>query len=487
MSDNSIIATAIPRITEEFKSLEDVGWYGSAYMLTGASLQLFFGKLYTFWSIKWIFLGVLAIFEVGSVICAVAQDSVTLILGRAVAGIGSAGIFAGALTILAYSVPLTQRPLYTGIIGGMFGISSVAGPLLGGTFTDTLTWRWCFWINLPIGAITIAVIFIFFNDPDRDIPPAGWKTRLWQMDPFGTIIFTPAVVCALLALHWGGSEYEWDNSIITSLLMLTGVLMLLFIYIQYKMGDNATVPPRIFLKRTVWASALFEFFTGACFLESMYFLPIWFQAVKDASAIESGIRNIPMLFGVVLFSVIAGGVVTWWGYYTPFMLGGAILMPIGYGLMCTLTPDSSPAAWIGYQIIAGAGVGIGMQQPLIAVQVVLDQADVPTGTAMVIFHQSLGGALFVSAGQTVFNDRLALAIAKYAPAENVQAIMAAGAAGFRDMVGPESLSGIIHAFNEALNYTFYVAAGTASATIIGAVFMEWKSVKGKNVEMSGGG
>lgn len=456
-------------------------------MLTGASLQLFFGKLYTFWSIKWIFLSVLVIFEVGSLVCAIAQNSVTLILGRAIAGVGSAGIFAGALTILAYSVPLGKRPLYTGIIGGMFGISSVAGPLLGGTFTDTLTWRWCFWINLPIGAITIAVITFIFHEPDRNIPPANWKTRVWQLDPYGTIVFTPAIVCMLLALHWGGTTYAWDDSVITSLLMLTAVLMLVFIYIQYKMGDNATVPPRIFLQRTVWASCLFEFFTGACFLQSMYFLPIWFQAVKDATAIESGIRNIPMLFGVVLFSVLAGGVVTWWGYYTPFMIAGAILMPIGYGLMSTFTPKSGAAAWIVYQIIAGAGVGIGMQQPLIAVQVVLDQADVPTGTAMVIFHQSLGGALFVSAGQTIFNDKLAEAIVKYAPLEKVEMVVQAGAAGFRDMVQPESLVGVVKSFNEALNFSFYLATATASAAIIGAVFTEWKSVKGKSVEMSGGG
>lgn len=166
VSDNSIIATAIPRITDDFQSLSDVGWYGSSYMLTGASLQLFFGKIYTFWSIKWTFLIAIAIFEVGSLICAVASDSVTLIIGRAISGVGSAGIFAGALTILAYSVPLHRRPLYTGLVSGMWGISSVAGPLLGGVFTDQVTspaikpechsnvtdifqvsWRWCFWIK----------------------------------------------------------------------------------------------------------------------------------------------------------------------------------------------------------------------------------------------------------------------------------------------------------------------------------------------------
>jgi MFS family permease len=148
--DNSIIATAIPRITDQFHSLGDVGWYGSAYLLTTAALQLLFGKFYSYFSIKWTYLVAISIFELGSLICGVANSSLTLIIGRAVAGLGSAGIFSGALIILAHSVPLEKRPAYSGFIGSMYGIASVSGPLLGGVFTDKATWRWCFYINLPI-------------------------------------------------------------------------------------------------------------------------------------------------------------------------------------------------------------------------------------------------------------------------------------------------------------------------------------------------
>ncbi|KAJ2895335.1 putative efflux pump antibiotic resistance protein [Zalerion maritima] len=483
--DNSIIATAIPEITNDFKSLSDVGWYGSAYLLTTASLQLLFGRFYTFFSIKWIFLIAISLFELGSLVCGVAPNSVALILGRAIAGVGSAGIFSGALIILAHSVPLASRPMYTGFIGSMYGIASVSGPLLGGVFTDKVTWRWCFYINLPIGAVTVAVIAFFFPDPHRVIPKnEPWAKRIRQFDPLGTTVFMPGVICLLLALQWGGTEYEWDDARIIALLVLFGVLIIGFVVVQWWMQENATVAPRIFLKRSVWSSFFFAFFIGACFLCSIYFLPIWFQAVKGASAVKSGVMNIPMLISLVLCSIASGIMVTVLGYYTPFMIFGTVLAAIGYGLITMFTPDTDSGKWIGYQILAGAGVGFALQQPLMAVQTVLDIKDVPTGTALIAFGQTLGGALFVSIGQNVFTNGLVDNIAKMVPEIDPAIVLATGATSIKDVIPAEFLDAVIEAYNGALADTFKVSAATAAIAIIGALFVEWKSVKGKNIEMA---
>lgn len=474
-----------PKITNQFNSLDDVGWYGSAYLLCTCAFQLLFGKFYTFYSLKTVYLIALAIFELGSLVCGVAPNSTALIIGRAIAGLGSAGIFSGAILIVAHTVPLSQRPIYTGFIGGMYGIASVAGPLLGGVFTDHVTWRWCFLINLPFGAITVLFIFFFFKAPGKqNLTAVPWREQLKKLDLEGTACFLPAIICILLALQWGGSTYKWGNWRIILLFVMFAVLMSAFIYIQHRKQEAATVPPRVLKQRTVASSAWFSACVGAAFFVMVYYLPLWFQAIKHVSATKSGIMNLPLVLGVVVLSIVAGGAVTSLGYYTPFCLASSVLMSIGAGLMTTFTVNTGHPMWIGYQFLFGAGVGLGMQQPLIAVQAVLPAADVPIGTAIIMFAQTLAGALSVSIGQNVFENKLLQGLHASVPDLDPAIVISAGATNLVKLVPAADLDKVLVAYNDTLTQVFYVAVAMGALSIIGSALMEWKSVKGQKLEMA---
>ncbi|KAI9731054.1 MAG: MFS sugar transporter [Cirrosporium novae-zelandiae] len=482
--DNTIIATAIPKITDQFKALDDVGWYASAYLLTTCSFQLLFGKFYTFFKIKYVYLTAISIFELGSLVCGVAPTSTALIVGRAIAGVGSAGIFSGSLIIVAYTVPLHKRPIYTGLIGGMYGIASVAGPLMGGAFTDHVSWRWCFYINLPIGAVAMLVIIFFFKSPPRkDERSVGFSERVQQFDPIGTIVFIPAIVCLLLALQWGGSKYAWNSWRVIFLFVVAGILLITFVLVQLWKGETATVPPRILNQRTMAFASWFSFCLGSAFFCLVYYIPIWFQAIKGVSATKSGIMNLPMILGVVIMSMMGGGLTTAIGYYTPFYYLSTIFMAVGAGLLTTFETDTGHAKWIGYQFIFGGGVGFGMQQSIIAAQTVLALKDISIGTSVVMFIQTLGGALAASIAQSVFSNRLVSGLVREVPGINPAIILDVGATKLRDVIDPSKITQVLSAYNDALTSTWYVAVAFGALSALGAAGIEWRSVKGKKIEM----
>ena len=289
----------------------------------------------------------------------------------------------------------------------------------------------------------------------------------------------PAIICLFLALQWGGTAHSWDSMRIVALLVVAAVLFIVFLGIQYHQQEAATVPPRIFKKRTVWASAIFAFNTGVTYLIGVYFLPIWFQAVKGSSAVESGFLIMPLLLGVVVLSVLAGMLVTWCGYYAPFMIFGSILAAVGGGLYVTITPDTTSFASIGFQILAGSGIGCGLQQPLMSVQTVLDISDIATGVSIVIFLQNVGAALAVAVGQTVLANKLVQGLQVLVPDMNPSIVLDVGATSIREHVPEYALEGVTMAYSDALAQTFIVCAATGVAAFVASLAVEWKSVKAK--------
>jgi MFS family permease len=235
-----------------------------------------FDKFYKIFSIKWVYLSAILISGVGSLICGVAPNSTALVIGRAIAGVGSPGVSLGAYIIFAHSVPLRQRIKYNAFIGVSHGIGFVAGPLLGGLFTEKATWRWCFYVKLPIGGIIAGIIVIVFRVPDRaKAAIVTWKQRLGKVDLVGTLFFVSGIVCLLIALQWGGSKYEWNNARIISLFVLFAILIAVFFFEQYRVGEKATVPPRILKHRSVAAACWYAFCMRSAFLIMVYYLPVW--------------------------------------------------------------------------------------------------------------------------------------------------------------------------------------------------------------------
>ncbi|KAF2470168.1 major facilitator superfamily transporter [Lindgomyces ingoldianus] len=475
--DRTIIGTAVPKITDEFHSIDDIGWYASAFLLPGCSFMLMFAKLYQLYPIKWVYLLCVTTFEIGSAICGAAPTSTALIVGRAIAGLGSSGLFSGTIIILVHKIPLARRPLFQGMFGAVFGLASVVGPLLGGAFTDKVSWRWCFYINLPIGGVTIIGLLFFLHvegtNLAKTLTPAE---QARQLDPIGTLAFLPGVICLLLALQWGGSTYPWSNGRVIACLVLAGILLTVFILVQIYNGEKATLPPRILKLRSILSALWYSFFSGSSMMVVVYYIPIWFQTIKGVSAVNSGIRTIALILALVAASMTGGSVTYRTGYYTPCMIVGSMIMSIGAGLLTTWTVDTDRAKWIGYQVIYGFGMGLGMQQPNIAIQTTLSKRDVPTGTALVFFVQQLGGAVLVSAAQNVFASKLRIYLAGI-QGINVPEVIHAGATGLRLVVPKELLRAVLVASNRALMKVFLVGVVVSCLGIVGALTMEWRSIK----------
>lgn len=477
--DTSIVSTAVPSITDEFHTVADVGWYSSAFRLCACSFAFMFGKMYKLFPLRPIFLTSIAIFMCGSLLSASAPSSPIFILGRAVCGLGTAGVVQGCFYMLVHVVPLRKRPLVTGGLGAIEGVASVAAPSLGGVIIGGLSWRWCFWINIPTGALSFIIIAFALKLDQKDQSPLPWRQKVVELDLVGNAVFVPALASLFLALSWAGTTYAWTSGTVIGLFVTSVVLLALFAYDQYRRGDKATLPPRILTNRSVMAGFVFSACTNSAMSVFEYYLPTYFQSIRSYTAAESGYMMLPVLIGFLIGMIVQGTGVSAVGYYVPFMLFASTAMPIFAGLMTTFTMTTSIGKIIGYTLAMGFAAGVGLQAPQSAVQTVLPERDASMGLAVIIFAQNFGPAVFIAVAQTIFLNRLSENLKELVPGLSPGALDKIGLTDLKSLVGNENLEKALGIFDRSLTQTWYLAVGLACATMVGSLGMEWRSVKDK--------
>lgn len=396
--DQTIVATALPTIVADLGGLEHISWVTTAYLLASTASTPLYGKLGDLYGRKRVFQVAIVIFLVGSALCGLSQSMLELILFRALQGLGGGGLIVGAQAIIGDVVSPRERGRYQGIFGAVFGVSSVAGPLLGGFFVEHLSWQWIFYVNLPIGAVALAVI--------AAVLPASATRRSHSIDWLGTGLMASGVSCLILFLSLGGSSQAWDSP--QSIALAAGgiVLTVLFVFAERRAAEPI-LPLSLFSNRVFAVASAIGFVVGFGLFGAVTFLPLFMQVVNGASATASGLELVPLMVGVLVTSIASGQVIARTGRYKPFPIVGTALAAGGFALLATMDPSTTTVQRSFYMLVLGLGLGMTMQVLVLAVQNAVDYRDLGVATSGATFFRSIGGSFGVAIFGTIFSNRLA--------------------------------------------------------------------------------
>jgi EmrB/QacA subfamily drug resistance transporter len=467
--DMSIVGTALPRIVSDLGGLNHLSWVVTAYLLTSTASTPLWGKVSDLYGRRPTFQAAIAVFVLGSLVSALADTMPVLIGGRAVQGLGAGGLIALALSIIGDVIPPRERGRYQGYFGVVFGGSTVAGPLLGGWFTDGPGWEWIFWINVPIGLAALVVTSLALRMPRI--------RREHAIDYLGAAVIVASVTSILLYTAWAGGEYGWADPFSLALLIGGVLLAAGFVLVEWR-ATEPIIPLRLFRNRVFTPTVAFTAIMGLAMFGAIIFLPVYFQVVQGMSPTESGLALLPMIAGLFATSIGSGQLMTRTGRYKIYPILGAAITVAGFGLLATIH-DGTPYWQVGVFIfVVGAGLGFTMQIVVTAVQNAVDRRDMGTATASVTFFRSLGGAFGTAIFGAVLTNRVSHYLAGAADgtvpagadeiANNVQAIQA---------LPPDARAVFLDAWVNAVHDVFVVAIPFAVAALVLSFFIPEQELK----------
>ncbi|EKM52155.1 uncharacterized protein PHACADRAFT_262666 [Phanerochaete carnosa HHB-10118-sp] len=401
--DETMVAVALPIMSSHFNAGSQISWVANAFFVTSTSFQLIYGRLSDIWARKSVLLVLMFIFFVGNVASSVSRTFIELLVFRAIAGVGGGGLPTIAQVIVSDVVSLRERGKYQGILGVSVALANGIGPVIGGAFASHVTWRWIFWLTLPMTIFSAFMVCFFM--PLKPVE-GDWRMKVKRVDWLGVGLILASSTLIVLSLTWAGAEYAWDSAHVLVTLILGIFIGIGFVLWEWKGPQFPLLPLHIFKSSIVVGAAITQFINGFLTMVQVFYLPTFYQMAYGYSATRSGAMLLPLTVVQTFTSTFSGLIITWTGRYREMILIGWAIWAVGLGLLATLKADSPVSRQIGYSILTGFGVGQTFQPSLIAVQGALERKDMAVVTAMRSFARNLGGTIGLAIAGTMINNVL---------------------------------------------------------------------------------